>query len=64
MNKDKLNKPRHSLIQNGIYALEGLIEVTKNETSFKWQLLMFSVLGIVAWALPISIMSLFTLVKW
>lgn len=54
MNKDKLNKPRHSLIQNGIYALEGLIEVTKNETSFKWQLLMFSVLGIVAWVLPIS----------
>lgn len=54
MNKDKLNKPRHSLFKNGIYALEGFIEVTKNETSFKWQLLMLSTLGLVAWLLPIS----------
>lgn len=50
----KLNKPKHSLFRNGIYALEGFIDITKNETSFKWQLLMLLVMGIVAWNLPIS----------
>lgn len=54
MQKDQLNKPKHSLFRNGIYALEGFLEITKNETSFKWQLLMLFVLGIVAWVLPIS----------
>ena len=54
MQKNKLNKPKHSLLKNGIYALEGFLEITKNETSFKWQLLMLLVLGIVAWILPIS----------
>jgi diacylglycerol kinase (ATP) len=37
-----------------MYALEGFIDITKNETSFKWQLLMLSVMGIVAWMLPVS----------
>ncbi len=50
----KLNKPKHSLFRNGKYALEGFIDITKNETSFKWQLLMLFVMGIVAWNLPIS----------
>lgn len=50
----KLNKPKHSLFRNGMYALEGFIDITKNETSFKWQLLMLSVMGIVAWMLPVS----------
>jgi diacylglycerol kinase (ATP) len=50
----KLNKPKHSLFRNGKYAVEGFIDITKNETSFKWQLLMLSVMGIVAWNLPIS----------
>jgi diacylglycerol kinase (ATP) len=54
MQNHKLNKPRHSLFKNGVYALEGFIEITKNETSFKWQLLMFCVLGVIAWILPIS----------
>jgi diacylglycerol kinase (ATP) len=53
-NKSKLNKPKHSLWKNGIYALEGFIDITKNETSFKWQLLMLTVMGTVAWILPIS----------
>lgn len=52
--KKKLNKPKHSLFKNGVYALEGFIEITKNETSFKWQLLMLFVLGTIAWLLPIS----------
>lgn len=50
----KLNKPKHSLFRNGMYAIEGLIDITKHETSFKWQLLLFFVMSIVVWFLPIS----------
>ncbi len=50
----KLNKPKHSLFRNGIYAVEGFVDIVKNETSFKWQLLLLFSMGIVAWNLPIS----------
>jgi len=50
----KLNKPKHNLFRNGMYAVEGFIDIVKNETSFKWQLLMLFVLGTIAWILPIS----------
>jgi diacylglycerol kinase (ATP) len=50
----KLNKPKHNLFRNGGYAVEGFIDVVKNETSFKWQLLMLFVMGITSWNLPIS----------
>ena len=50
----KLNKPKHNLFRNGGYALEGFIDIVKNETSFKWQLLMLFCMGIIAWNLPIS----------
>ena len=50
----ELNKPKHSLFRNGGYAVEGFIDIVKNETSFKWQLLMLFVMGLVAWNLPIS----------
>ena len=50
----KLNKPKHNLFRNGVYALEGFLDIVKNETSFKWQLLMLFVMGLVAWNLPIS----------
>jgi diacylglycerol kinase (ATP) len=50
----KLNKPKHNLFKNGMYAVEGFIDIVKNETSFKWQLLMLAILGTVAWMLPIS----------
>jgi len=50
----KLNKPKHNLFRNGGYAVEGFIDIVKNETSFKWQLLMLFVMGITAWTLPIS----------
>jgi diacylglycerol kinase (ATP) len=50
----KLNKPKHNLFRNGGYAVEGFVDIVKNETSFKWQLLMFAVLGTIAWILPIS----------
>ncbi len=50
----KLNKPKHNLFRNGVYALEGFLDIVKNETSFKWQLLMLFVMGVVAWVLPVS----------
>ena len=50
----KLNKPKHNLFRNGGYAVEGFIDIVKNETSFKWQLLMLFVLGSIAWVLPID----------
>lgn len=50
----KLNKSKHNLFRNGGYAVEGFIDIVKNETSFKWQLLMLFVMGVVAWNLPIS----------
>jgi len=50
----KLNKPKHSLFRNGGYAVEGFIDIVKNETSFKWQLLMLFSMGIIAWNLPVS----------
>jgi len=49
-----LNKPKHNLFKNGYYAIEGLADIIKNETSFKWQILLFIAGGIVAWVLPIS----------
>jgi diacylglycerol kinase (ATP) len=50
----KLNKPKHNLFRNGVYALEGFVDIVKNETSFKWQLFMLFFLGTIAWNLPIS----------
>jgi diacylglycerol kinase (ATP) len=50
----QLNKPKHNLFRNGKYALEGFIDIVKNETSFKWQLLMLFCFGILAWVLPIT----------
>ncbi len=49
-----LNKPKHNLFRNGRYALEGLADIVKNETSFKWQILLFVFAGIVAWILPVG----------
>ena len=51
---EKLNKPKHNLFRNGGYAVEGFIDIVKNEASFKWQLFMLFGLGIIAWELPIS----------
>jgi diacylglycerol kinase (ATP) len=48
-----LNKPEYTLLKNTRYALNGLIEVTRNEKSFRLQLLLFIIAAVVAWALPI-----------
>ncbi|MFA5214500.1 diacylglycerol kinase [Sulfuricurvum sp.] len=49
-----LNKPRYTLFKNTRYALNGLIEVTQNEPSFRLQILLFTVGMISAWCLPLS----------
>lgn len=49
-----LNKPRYTLFKNTRYALNGLIEVTRNEPSFRLQILLFVSGMSIAWVLPIS----------
>ncbi|MBU0632476.1 diacylglycerol kinase [bacterium] len=53
----KPNKPKYTLFKNATYALEGFIEITKHESSFKLQLLLFAVMNVVAWTLNISFMN-------
>jgi len=48
------NKPKHNLFKNTVYALEGLVDITKHETSFKWQILLFVLGTVLAWFLPIE----------
>ncbi len=49
----KPNKPKYTLFKNATYALEGFVEITKHESSFKLQLVLFVVMNVVAWMLPI-----------
>lgn len=49
-----LNKPKYTLFKNTTYALAGLVDITKNESSFKLQILLFVVMNILAWCLPIA----------
>lgn len=49
-----LNKPRYTLFKNTRYALNGLIEVTQNEPSFRLQILLFVTGMAIAWVLPVS----------
>ena len=49
------NKPKHNLFKNTVYALEGLVDITKHEASFKWQILLFVLGTAVSWFLPIEI---------
>ena len=56
-----LRKPKYTLWDNASYAISGLIEVTKHESSFKLQLLLFVVMNVVAWTLPIAFIYAATL---
>jgi diacylglycerol kinase (ATP) len=49
-----LNKPKYNLFRNTSYALDGLKDIYKNESSFKVQLLVFVVFSVIAIILPIS----------
>ncbi|WP_310440219.1 diacylglycerol kinase [Sulfuricurvum sp.] len=52
-----LNKPEYTLFKNTRYALNGLLEVTKNEKSFRLQIILFVIGMIIAWSLPIGFIS-------
>ncbi|WP_432773261.1 diacylglycerol kinase [Francisella salimarina] len=56
-----LNKPKYTLFKNTSYALNGLVDIFKNEKSFRLQLLLFVILTIAIWVLPFSIVSKFVL---
>jgi diacylglycerol kinase (ATP) len=56
-----LRKPKYTLWDNASYAISGLIEVTRHESSFKLQLLVFVVMNVVAWTLPIAFIYAATL---
>ncbi|NOQ30154.1 MAG: diacylglycerol kinase [Helicobacteraceae bacterium] len=49
-----LNKPKYTLFKNTQYALNGFVEITKNESSFKLQLLGLILFSIIAWMLEIK----------
>jgi len=49
-----LNKPKYTLFKNTTYALAGLVDITKHESSFKLQILLFIVMNVVAWFLPLA----------
>ncbi|MCX6062194.1 MAG: diacylglycerol kinase [Campylobacterales bacterium] len=50
-----LNKPtKHTLFKNTRFALNGLLEVTQNERSFRLQIILFVSGMVTAWILPIS----------
>ncbi len=51
------NRPRYSLIKNASYAIEGLIESFKNETSFKIEVVLFFVFTVAIWLFDISLLS-------
>jgi len=50
----ELNKPKFNIFKNTGYAIEGLIDVIKRESSFRLQLLGFFLFSIVAFSLPIE----------
>jgi diacylglycerol kinase (ATP) len=52
-----LNKPSYTLFKNTTYALNGLVEITKNEKSFRLQIVLFVTGIIVACSLPIDFIS-------
>lgn len=56
-----LNKTKFTLFNNTRYALNGLSDIFRNEKSFRLQLLLFVVLTVFIWILPLGINSKFVL---
>ena len=49
-----LNKPKYTLFKNTRYALNGLVEISKNEPSFRLQIILFIIGMVTAWCIPVS----------
>ena len=51
------NQPEYKLIKNTKYALNGLKDIYKNETSFRLEIYIISLLTILLWFLPFAFVS-------
>ena len=51
------NKPKYSIFKNTIYALQGLKEIYKNESSFKLQILFFMIMNLILLTINLNIKS-------
>ncbi|BAF69324.1 diacylglycerol kinase [Nitratiruptor sp. SB155-2] len=51
------NQPKYHLFKNARYALDGLIECWRSETSFKIEVILFFLFSITFWLLPIALLS-------
>ncbi|BCD59469.1 MULTISPECIES: diacylglycerol kinase [unclassified Nitratiruptor] len=51
------NQPKYHLFKNARYALDGLIECWRSETSFKIEVILFILFSILFWLLPIALLS-------
>lgn len=49
------NKPKYTLFKNTTYALNGLVEIIQNESSFKLQLVLFILLQMALWFIPVDV---------
>ena len=53
------NQPKYNFFKNTSYALDGLIDIVKNEKSFKIELVLFAILTPIIWFLfPYSFLRL------
>lgn len=50
----KLNKPKYALHKNGMYALEGLIEIFNNEVSFQIEVFLFFGMSVLVFCLNLD----------
>lgn len=51
------NQPKYKLINNTKYALNGLKDIFKNETSFRLEVYIISILSILLWFFPFTFTS-------
>ena len=56
----RVNKPKFNIFKNVIYALEGAKTVLKSEKSFKIQLIIIAVIGLVLLFIDLSTCLLYT----
>jgi diacylglycerol kinase (ATP) len=57
MGDKMLNKPKFGLFRNTSFALQGLAEVFKNESSFKVEVYIFIVCQILFFSIPIPLLA-------
>ncbi len=51
------NQPKYSLFKNARYAIDGVIECWKSETSFKIEVILFALFSTAFWLIPLHLLS-------